>query len=101
MVAEENVRRVPYKFSFKSLLLELFIAYIVTFCLLYFIRLAEFPYFELILIIAFTFAIEPWRSSNLLMLITVGIVFGNHFMGLGVFTYPSIAITYYSVLIFN
>jgi hypothetical protein len=35
------------------------------------------------------------------MLIAVVIVFGNHFLGLGVFTYPSIVICYYSVLVFN
>jgi len=77
------------------------VAYSVTFALLYFIRLAEFPYFELILIIAFTAAIHPWRSSNLLVLVAIGIVFGNHFLGLGVLTYPSIIICYYSVMVFN
>ena len=95
------MKKIPYKFSFKSLLIELVVAYSVTFALLYFIRIAEFPYFELILIIAFTVAVQPWKSSNLLMLIAVGIVFGNHFLGLGVFTYPSIMICYYSVLVFN
>ena len=53
------------------------------------------------MIIAFTFAVHPWKSSNLLMLIAIGIVFGDHFLGLSVFTYPSIIVCYYSVLAFN
>lgn len=95
------MKRIPYKFSYKSFAIELFIAYAVTFTILYFIRLANFPYFELILIIAFTVAIQPWRSSNLLMLIAIGIVIGNYFLNLSLFTYPSIIICYYSVMVFN
>lgn len=42
---EETARKVPYKFSFKSFVIELLVAYVVTFSILYFIRLANFPYF--------------------------------------------------------
>lgn len=100
-MVEEAVRKVPYKFSFKSFVIELLVAYVVTFSILYFIRLANFPYFEIILTIAFTASIEPWKSSNLLLLIAVPIIFANYFLGLSFFTYPSIVICYYAVLSFN
>lgn len=77
------------------------VAYSVTFAVLYLIRAGEFPYFELILTLALTAAVDPWRSSNLLMLVGTCVVLGNHFLGLSVFTYPSIAIAYYSLLVFN
>lgn len=35
------------------------------------------------------------------MLIAIAIVFGDHFLNISVFTYPSIIICYYSVLAFN
>ena len=35
------------------------------------------------------------------MLVAIGIVFGNYFLNLGYFTYPSIAICYYSVMTFT
>ena len=100
-MGEAAVRKVPYKFSFKAFLIELVVAYVVTFSILYFIRLANFPYFELILTIAFTASIAPWKSSNLLLLIAVPITFANYFLGLSFFTYPSIVICYYAVLSFN
>lgn len=35
------------------------------------------------------------------MLVATCVVIGNHFLGLSAFSYPSIAITYYSLLVFN
>lgn len=100
-MAEEAVRKVPYKLSFKALAIELVVAYVATFAILYFIRLANFPYFEVILTIAFTASIEPWKSSNLLLLVALPVIFANYFLGLSFFTYPSIVICYYAVLSFN
>jgi hypothetical protein len=95
------MRKIPYKFSFKSFIIELIVAYSVTFAILYFYRLANFPYFEIILTIAFTASIDPWKSSNILLLIAIPIIIGNYFLNLGFFTYPSIVICYYAVLSFN
>jgi len=92
---------VPYKFSFKSYLIELFVAYAVTFALLYFIKLANFPYYELLLVVAFTASVSPWVSSNTLVLLAIPMIFANYFLGLSYFTYPSIAICYFAVLSFN
>jgi hypothetical protein len=95
------MKKIPFKFSFKSFAIELFIAYSVTFALLYFIKLANFPYFEIILTIAFTASIDPWKSSNILVLVAIPIIIGNYSMNLGFFTYPSIIICYYAVMVFN
>lgn len=95
------MQKIPYKFSLKSWGLEMLVGYSVTFAVLYFIRAGSFPYFELILTIALTVAVQPWRFSNLLMLVGTFVVIGNHFLGLTAFTYPSIGIAYYSLLVFN
>lgn len=55
----------------------------------------------MLLIIALTLSIDPWQSSNVLMLMAIPIVIGNYFLGLGFFSYPSILICYYAVLAFN
>lgn len=95
------MKKVPYKFSFKSLFIELLVAYSVTFVILYFIKLANFPYFEIILTIAFAASIDPWKSSNILVLLAIPILIGNYALNMGFFTYPSILICYYAVMSFN
>ena len=100
-IEDEPMKKIPFKFSYKSFGIELFMAYVVTFAILYFIRLGNFPYFQIILTIAFTASIEPWKSSNLLLLIAIPIIIGNFCLNLGFLTYPSIIICYYAVMAFN
>jgi hypothetical protein len=95
------VKKIPYKFSFKSYFIELFVAYSVTFSILYLIQLANFPYYEIILTIAFTISIDPWKSSNIILLLSIPIIIANFFLNLSFFTYPAIVICYYSVMSFN
>ena len=42
---ERPVKKIPYKFSVKSFGMEVFVAYAVTFALLYLIKLGYFPYY--------------------------------------------------------
>ena len=95
------VKRVPYKFSFKSYFIELFVAYSVTFSILYLIQLANFPYYEMILTIAFMMSIDPWKSSSIILLLAIPIIIANYLLNLSFFTYPAIVICYYSVMSFN
>ena len=55
----------------------------------------------MLLIVAFTASVSPWRASNLIMMLAIPMVIVNFVMRLGYFTYPSIAICYFSVLAFN
>ena len=97
----QPVKKIPYKFSFTSFLIELLVAYAVTFALLYLIKLANFPYFQILAILAFTASVSPWRFSNTIVLLAIPMVAANFAMSLGYFTYPSIAVCYFSVLAFN
>jgi hypothetical protein len=77
------------------------VAYSVTFSILYLIQLANFPYYEIILTIAFMMSIDPWRSSSAMLLLAIPITIANYFLNLSFFTYPAIVICYYSVMSFN
>lgn len=94
-------RKIPYKFSIRSFLIENLVAYALTISILYLLKLATFSYFELILVLALTVSVQPWRLSNLIMVCAIGITIGNVFLGASAFIYPGIFICYLAVTAFN
>jgi len=78
------------------------IGYGLFIAILYLIRAGSFPYFEVLLVIALTLTINPWKISNLLLPFTaIPITIANHYLGLSSLTYISILICYLGTMTFN
>jgi len=68
---------------------------------MYLTRLGNFPYYEIIFIIALTASIQPWKVSNLLLFSAIAITICNNYLGLSSLTYFQIIMCYISVVSFN
>jgi len=56
--------------------------------ILYLIQVGSFPYFEILLILALTMTINPWKFSNLILPLTaIPISIVNNYIGLSTLTY--------------
>ena len=83
-----EAKKVRFEFVFWKYLIEIVIGYGGFIGVLYLIKLGSFPYFELLLILALTLTINPWKISTLLLpLTTIPITLVNHYLGLSSLTY--------------
>lgn len=83
-----EAKRVRFEFKLLSFVCEIVIAYGVFIGILYLIREGSFPYFEILLILAMTLTITPWKVSNILLPMTaIPITIANEYMGLSALTY--------------
>jgi hypothetical protein len=97
-----EVKKIRFKFSFMSYFLEVLIGYGTFVGIMYLIKLGNFPYFELLFIMALTLSMHPWRISSLILPLSgIPIIIVNHYLGLSSLTYIEILICYVGVMAFN
>jgi hypothetical protein len=83
-----EAKKIRFEFSFLLYLIEIVIGYGIFIGILYLIKLGSFPYFELLLILALTLTIHPWKVSTLLLPVSaIPITIVNNFLGLSSLTY--------------
>lgn len=83
-------------------MIELLIGYGVFLGIIFLLRLGNFPYFEVLFIIALTLTIHPWKVSNLILPFTgIPMTIINHYLGLSSLSYLKILICYLGTMAFN